>query len=164
MKKTLTVLLALTLLVSLCGAAPAERAEGFLRWEGSRFAMDYPENYSTVRQTGGALFRAPFDISSMIVVRTYILDEAYDDSMAVTIAAEVLPDLAWTQTGAVMAEIGGKNAAVITDTVYDIPMAFYVIGSGNKALSVLLTGEACSMAEHIIQSVEIKPGFPDMQE
>ena len=56
-----------------------------------------------------------------------------------------------------MVEIGGRNAALIQGNVTGGPLAFYVIGGGRTALVLMFTGEeACGMAEHIIESAELK--------
>ncbi len=143
--------------VELLGDGPSEGAEGFLRWEGSRFALDYPENYGTMEQNTGVVFINPDDTNSIIMARTYDLDFDYADSMAATIAASALPKSTKVEANPEMVEIGGRNAAVIKGTISAGDMAFYVIGSGRTAMALMFTGgEACGMADHIIQSVEIK--------
>lgn len=143
--------------LELLGDRPSEGAEGFLRWEGSQFALDYPENYGTMEQSVGVVFMNPADANCIIMARSYNLDMDYADSMATTIAAAALPKSTKVEPNAKMVEIGGRNAAVISGTVAGGPMDFYVIGGGSTAVALMFTGEeACGMADHIIQSVEIK--------
>ena len=143
--------------VELLGEEPAESAEGFLRWEGELFSLDYPENYGTMEQSTGVIFVDPQNTSCIIMARSYTLDFDYSDSSAPNIAAAALPKSANVEADPEMVEIGGKNAAVIQGTVSGGPMSFYVTGSGRTALALMFTGtEACGMAEHIIQSAEIK--------
>ena len=56
-----------------------------------------------------------------------------------------------------MTEIGSRKAAHIQGEVSGGPFSFYAIGSGRTALVLMFMGdEACGMAEHVIQSAEIK--------
>lgn len=143
--------------LELLGDGPSEGAEGYLRWEGSRFTMDYPENYGTMEQNVGVVFINPADPNCIIMARTYDLDTEYTDSMATTVAAQTLPKSTRVEPNAEMTEIGGKNAAVIKGTISAGPMTYYAFGSGRTAMVLMFTGEeACGMADHIIQSVEIK--------
>ena len=143
--------------LELLGSAPAEGAEGFLRWEGPQFSLEYPENYSTMEQSTGVVFFNPADANSIIMARAYALDFDYADSAAQSIAASALPKSTKVEPNTKMVSIGGKKAAVIKGTVSGGPMAFYVIGSGRTALALMLTGEeACGLAEHVIRSAEIK--------
>jgi hypothetical protein len=153
--------------LELLGETPAESAEGFLRWEGTEFSekhpegglfsLDYPAHYSSLAQTTGIVFMNPNDTSNIIMARAYTLDTDYSDALAPIIAANALPKSTKVEPNAKMVKIGGRNAAIIQGTVSGGPMAFYVIGSGRTALALMFTGEeACGMAEHVIQSTEIK--------
>ena len=153
--------------LELLGEAPEETTEGFLRWEGMEFSekhpegglfsLDYPAHYSSLAQTTGIVFMNPNDPSNIIMARAYTLDTYYSDALAPVIAANALPKSTKVEPNAKMVKIGGRNAAIIQGTVSGGPMAFYVIGSGRTALALMFTGEeACGMAEHVIQSAEIK--------
>ena len=153
--------------LELLGEAPAETAEGFLRWEGTEFSekhpesglfsLDYPAHYSSLAQTTGIVFMNPNDTSNIIMARAYTLDTDYSDALAPIIAANALPKSTKVEPNAKMVKIGGRNAAIIQGMVSGGPMAFYVIGSGRTVLALMFTGEeACGMAEHVIQSAEFK--------
>ena len=143
--------------VELLGDAPTESAEGFLRWENAVFALDYPSHYSMLDQGTAVAFINPDDPNCIIMAKTYSLDVEYADTLAPVIAANALPKSTKVEPNAEMTEIGGRNAAVIRGTVSAGPMAFYAIGGGRTALVLMFTGEeACGMADHVIQSAEIK--------
>ena len=143
--------------VELLGDAPTESAEGFLRWENAVFALDYPSHYSMLDQGTAVAFINPDDPNCIIMAKTYSLDVEYADAMAPVIAANALPKSTRVEPNANMVEIGGQKAALIQGTVSDSPLAFYAFGRGRTAVVLMFTGEeACNMAEHVIQSVEIK--------
>ena len=143
--------------LELLGDAPTEGEEGFLRWEGTQFSLDYPDHYGVMEQSTGVVFLNPADANSIIMARAYALDFEYSDGAAQSIAATALPKSTKVEPNPEMVTIGGKNAAVIKGAVSGGPMAFYVIGGGRTAIALMFTGEeACGMAEHVIQSVEIK--------
>lgn len=143
--------------VELLGDAPTESAEGFLRWENAVFALDYPSHYSMLDQGTAVAFINPDDPNCIIMAKTYSLDVEYADAMAPVIAANALPKSTRVEPNANMVEIGGQKAALIKGTVSDSPLAFYAFGRGRTAVVLMFTGEeACNMAEHVIQSVEIK--------
>lgn len=143
--------------VELLGDAPTESAEGFLRWENAVFALDYPAHYSMLDQGSAVAFINPDDPNCIIMAKTYSLDVEYADAMAPVIAANALPKSTRVEPNANMVEIGGQKAALIQGTVSDSPLAFYAFGRGRTAVVLMFTGEeACNMAEHVIQSVEIK--------
>ena len=143
--------------VELLGTAPDNSTTGFLRWEGTRFAMDYPEHYGLMEMNGGVAFINPSDTNCIIMARTYNLDVEYDDAYAAAIAANALPKSTGVEPNPVMVQIGGRNAAVIEGSVSSGPMAFYAFGSGRTAMAVMFTGEeAVSMADAVIRSIEFK--------
>ncbi len=143
--------------LELLGNAPAAEVEGFLRWEGQQFSMDYPENFGVMETTTGIAFINSDDSSNIIMARAYSLDYDYSDDTAQGIAAATLPKSTKVEPNAEMVTIGGKNAAVIKGSFSDKPMEFYVIGSGRMALALMFTGEeACDAAEHVIQTAQIK--------
>ncbi len=143
--------------VELLGDAPTESAEGFLRWENAVFALDYPSHYSMLDQGTAVAFINPDDPNCIIMAKTYSLDVEYADTLAPVIAANALPKSTKVEANAEMTEIGGRHAAVIRGTVSAGPMAFYAIGGGRTALVLMFTGEeACGIADHVIQSAEIK--------
>ena len=143
--------------VELFGSAPTESAEGFLRWEGPDFALDYPDAYSTLEQNGAVIFINPQDSSNIIMVRAYDLGFDYSDAIAPAIASNLLPKSTKVETNPEMVETGGRTAAVITGTVSGGPMAFYVIGSGQTVIALMFMGEeAAGLAETVIRSVEYK--------
>lgn len=143
--------------VELLGNAPTESAEGFMRWENAAFALDYPAHYSMLDQGTGVAFINQDDPNCIIMARTYSLDAEYSDDLAPIIAANALPKSTKVEPNAEMVEIGGRKAALIQGTVSGGPLSFYAIGSGRTALVLMFTGEeACRMAEHVIQSAEIK--------
>ena len=143
--------------VELLGKTPTESAAGFLRWENSRFALDYPSRYSTMEQSTGVVFINTAAASNIIMARVYTLDFDYSDALATQLAAAALPKSTKVEANAAMAAIGDKHTAVIKGNVSDGPMEFYVIGSGKTMMALMFTGEeACGFAEHVIQSTEIK--------
>ena len=143
--------------VQLLKDAPAESEEGFMRWESTAFALDYPAQYGMLDQGTAAVFVNPDDSNCIIMARTYALDVEYSDGLAPMIAANALPKSTKVEPNAEMVEIGGRKAALIRGTVSGAPMAFYAIGSGKTALVLMFLGEeACGLAEHVIQSAEIR--------
>ena len=135
---------------------PSQGADGFKRWQGEQFSIEYPEAYNLMELSGGAVFVDPADPSNIIMARAYSLDLQYQDSFAPVIAANALPKSAGVEPNAEMISIGGRIAAVIKGTVSDGPMEFYAFGSGKTAIAVMLTGEgACGLAERLIRSAEI---------
>ncbi len=143
--------------VELLGSVPESSTDGFSRWEGAQFAMDYPAAYSLMEMSGGAVFANTADPNNIIMARTYSLDTAYTDDMAAYIASATLPKSTGLAAAPVMTQIGGRNAAVIEGDISTGPMAFYALGGGNTALVLMLTGEeTVTMAERLISSIEIK--------
>ena len=142
--------------VEFLGKVPEESKDGFKRWEGSQFALDYPEQYGAMEQNTGVVFINPDDGSNIIMARAYNLDTDYSDDMAPALAAQKLPKSTKVEANPEMVEIGGRKAAEIKGTVSGGPMSFYVFGSGKTAFAMMFTGEeAVGMAEPIIQSVVI---------
>ena len=143
--------------VELLGEAPSESSEGFSRWDGKQFSVDYPTHYGTLEQNVGVLFVNTANPNCIIMARTYNLDADYTDSQAVTICNKALPTSTKITPNAEMTEIGGKNAAVIKGTVSSGPLEFYIFGKGRTVLALMFTGdEAIGYAEAIIRSAEIK--------
>lgn len=144
--------------VELLGNAPTESAdEGFMRWENAVFALDYPSHYSMLDQGTGVAFVNPDNPNSIIMAKNYNLDVEYTDELAPIIAANALPKSTKLEPNAEMTEIGGRKAALIQGEVSGGAFSFYAIGSGRTALVLMFMGEeACGMAEHVIQSAEIK--------
>ena len=143
--------------VTLIGNEPQESAEGFLRWDGKDFSVDYPAHYGALDQGTAVAFINAADTSNIIMVKAYPLDTEYSDAIAPVIAASTLPKSTKVEPNAEMTQIGGRSAAVITGTVSNGPLAFYVIGSGKTALILMFTGtEATAMADAVIRSAEIK--------
>ncbi len=143
--------------VELLGNTPTESAEGFMRWENAVFALDYPAPYRLLDQGAAVAFINLDDPNCIIMAKTYSLDIEYADDLAPIIAANALPKSTKAEPNAEMVEIGGRNAALIRGKVSGSPLAFYALGSGRTALVLMFTGEeACGMAEHVIQSAEIK--------
>ena len=142
--------------IELLGDEPEKSADGFMRWNGEDFSLDYPDHYGTMEQSTGVVFLNPGNSNNIIMVRTYDLDVDYSDEMATIIAANALPKSTKVDPKPEMTEIGGRSAAVITGTVSNGPMHFYAFGSGRKAMILMLTGEeAVGYAETVIRSVEI---------
>lgn len=143
--------------VELVGEAPAESAEGFLRWESAEFALDYPANYSMLEQTSGVAFIGADNPNHIIMARAYPLETDYTDALAPAAATAALPKSAKVEADPVMTEIGGRNAAVISGEVSDGPMEFYAFGSGRTVLVLMFMGEEpVNLAESVIRSVEFK--------
>ena len=141
----------------LTGDGPEESGEGFLRWEGESISMDYPDGYGMQEQSSGVAFFNMADPNQFILARIYPLDFDYDDKLAADMAAMALPKSANVEPNAEMVQIGSWNAGVVYGTVSEAPMAFYMIGSGRTAVGIMFMGEgAASVAEQVIQSVEIK--------
>ena len=142
--------------IELLGDEPGESTDGFMRWNGEDFSLDYPDHYGTMEQSTGVVFLNPGNSNNIIMARTYDLDVDYSDEMATIIAANALPKSTKVDPKPEMTEIGGRSAAVITGTVSNGPMHFYAFGSGRKAMILMLTGEeAVGYAETVIRSVEI---------
>ena len=143
--------------VTLIGNDPRESAEGFLRWDGKDFSMDYPAHYGALDQGTAVAFISSADPSSIIMAKAYPLNADYSDALAPVIAANTLPKSTGLAPDAEMVQIGGRNAAVITGTVSGGQLAFYVIGEGRTALILMFTGtEAAGMADAVIRSAEIR--------
>lgn len=147
--------------VTLLGDDPSGSAEGFLRWEGERFSIDYPENYKMLdysmkdRDTV-LMFVNADDPNNLYMARTYSLDIEYSDDLAPIVAASGLPKSTNVEPNAVMVKVGDRNAAVIRGEISSGPMEFYVIGKGNTAVAVMFTGEeSVNMAEAVLKSIEI---------
>ena len=142
--------------IELQGNTSAGSTEGFTRWEGTQFALNYPETYGIMEQKTGIVCINPNDSSNIIMARTYSLDMDYSDETAPIIAANALPKSTKVEANPEMTEIGGRAAAVIMGTVANGPMHFYVIGSGRTAMALMFTGEeSVGYAEAVIRSVEI---------
>lgn len=143
--------------VTLIGNAPKESAEGFLRFDGKDFSLDYPAHYGALDQGTAVAFINSADPNNIIMVKAYPLGMDYSDALAPAVAAGTLPKSTKVEPNAEMTEIGGRRAAVITGTVSGGPLAFYVIGEGQTALILMFTGtEATGMADAVIRSAEIK--------
>ena len=143
--------------VKLTEGMPAAGDDGFLRWEGAKFSLDYPAHFGMMEQATGVAFINQSNPNTMILARLYTLDVQFTDELAPKIAATALPKSANVEPNAEMVQIGGRSAAVITGTVSGGPMAFYVIGSGRTVVALMFAGEeACGTAEHVIHSVEFK--------
>ena len=128
-----------------------------MRWENAVFALDYPSHYSMLDQGTGVAFVNPDNPNSIIMAKNYNLDVEYTDELAPVIAANALPKSTKLEPNAEMTEIGGRKAALIQGEVSGGAFSFYAIGSGRTALVLMFMGEeACGMAEHVIQSAEIK--------
>ncbi len=141
----------------LGGAAPADSAKGFLRWEGDLFAMDYPEHYRSMEQGTAVLFINGENPANIITARAYPLEIDYVDALAPIIAANGLPASTGITPTAEMTEIGGRNAAIIQGTTESGPLSFYAFGSGRTAIVLMLIGEeAAAHAEALVGSVIIK--------
>ena len=143
--------------VRLLGDEPEESEGGFLRWDSAKIALDYPKHFGALEQATGVAFINPDDPNCIIMARLYTLDVAFSDAIATQVAVTALPKSTKVEPNAELVQIGGRSAAVIKGAVSGGPMEFYVIGSGRSVVALMFTGEeACGIAEHVIQSVEIK--------
>ena len=131
---------------------------GYMRWTGSQFSVDYPETYGTMEISGSVVFARQQDgtVTDMMMVRTYALDQDYNDGMAAALATGYLPKSTHVEAEPVMEQAGPWNAAVIRGDTESGPMAFYVIGSGRTAMALMFMGEDIyGMAAPIVASALI---------
>lgn len=140
--------------VELLGGTPNEGSAGFIRWEGARFSLDYPEQYSTMEMNGAVAFLNAANATDIIMAKAISLDGNYTDELAPIIAATYLPKSAKLEADAEMVTIGGRSAAVIKGFVGEDPMTFYAFGSGKTAVALSFIGDrANDLAARVIGSV-----------
>jgi len=138
-------------------AALTAGGAGYSLWHGQGYTLAYPEGYGTLEQNTGTVFMNPMMKDNMILARTYVLDTAYTDNLAPSIAQTYLPKSTHVEGAPEMTQIGDWSAAVIRGATASGPLEFYALGSDQTALVLLFMGDdAVTHAAAVVASVSFE--------
>ena len=139
-------------------AVPAEAAgtDGWPVWEEAMFRVAYPAGFEPSSEEVLTLFTRGGDPDSLIMAAANDLGADHTDELGLTYAKDMFRSVTGNEAEAVIERIGRWNAAVVRGTSPMGPMELYMLGSGQREVVLLFTGDCIQYAPDVVASLEIR--------